>query len=137
MITCQVDAWFSAMRKEDVERELEMLVEVLDALDGEFLGAEVGIEQGRILAYVRTESELVVHDIFEVFHFFTVERIACLGQSHETQVDFDRPASPGAWQYRPARAAGQAAIRRQSQARLGSSRPAIAVQAGTEGRSGA
>jgi len=108
MIICQVDAWLSAMGKEDAERELALLEEVLAALDGELIGAEVGADSGRLVAYVRAESELQVSDIFEVFHF-TVERIAYLGWPHEARVDFAPPASQGTWRYRPARPALAAA----------------------------
>jgi hypothetical protein len=101
MIICQVDAWLSGMRKEDIERELELLGEVFAALEGELIGAEVCVDHGRLVAYARAESELVVSDIFEVFHF-TVERIAYLGWSHGTHVDFSRPAPEGTWRYRPA-----------------------------------
>jgi hypothetical protein len=101
MIICQVDAWLCAMGHEDIERELGLLGEVLAALDGELIGAEVGTDQGRLVAYVRAESELVVSDIFEAFQF-TVERIAYLGWSHETQIDLNRPATQGMWRYRPA-----------------------------------
>lgn len=100
MIICQVDAWLYAMTKQDIERELELLGEVLVALEGELIGAEVSMDQGHLLAYVCAESELVVNDIFEVFHF-TVERIACLGWAHETHIDLSRPASEGAWRYLP------------------------------------
>lgn len=105
MIVCQVDAWLCAMRKEDIERELELLAEVLASLDGELISAEVGASQDRLLAYVRAESELAVNDIFEVFHF-TIERIAYLGWPHETPVDYDRPIAQGAWRYRPKQTAG-------------------------------
>jgi hypothetical protein len=104
MIICQVDAWLTAMGKDDIEQELGLLGEVLAALDGELIGAEVGTDHGRLVAYVRAESELAVSDIFEAFHF-AVERIACLGWSHETQIDFNRPAGQGMWRYWPAQPA--------------------------------
>jgi hypothetical protein len=109
MIICQVDAWLSAMGKDAIERELGMLEEVLAALEGELIGAEVGTDLGRLVAYVRAESELQVSDVFEAFHF-AVERIAYLGWSHETSVDFTPSASQGMWRYRPVRSANPAAV---------------------------
>jgi hypothetical protein len=88
------------MRKEDIERELELLGEVLASLDGELISAEVSASQDRLLAYVRAESELAVNDIFDGFDF-TVERIAYLGWPHEKPVDHDRPMVQGAWRYQP------------------------------------
>lgn len=99
MVIFQVDAWFSAMAKEDAEQELKVVAEVFAALEGELIGAEVGL-QGRLLAYVRAESELMVSDVFEASHF-TVEQIVYLGWSHETSIDLSRPASHGTWKYRP------------------------------------
>ena len=100
MIVCQVDAWLNAMRKEDVERELDLLGEVMEALEGELISAEVSADNTRLLAYLRVESELQASDIFEVFHF-SVERIACLGWSAEPRADISRPPGPGAWRYLP------------------------------------
>ena len=100
MIICQVDAWFSAMGKEDVERELKVVEEVLAAIDGQLLGAEVRTAQGRILAYVRAESELVVGDVFEA-SYFNVERIARLGWRQEARIPFEHPANQDAWRYPP------------------------------------
>lgn len=99
MIICQVDMQVQAMGQEDIEQELKVVGEVLAALDGELLGAEVG--DGFIVAYVCAESELVVSDLFEASHF-TVERIAYLGPSHEAHLDFSRPVRQGMWRYRPA-----------------------------------
>lgn len=100
MIICQVDAWFATMGKEEVERELKVLEEVLAAIDGELIGAEVRMAQGRILAYVRAESELVVGDIFEASHF-NAEGIACVGWHQEALAGFDRSANEETWQYPP------------------------------------
>jgi hypothetical protein len=111
MIIFQVDARVSAMGKEDIEQELKVLGEVFVALDGELIGAEVGMERQLLVAYVRAESELVVGDVFEA-SLFPAEQIVCLGWAHEAHVDLDRPASQGAWRYRPAQPAGpQAAAR--------------------------
>jgi len=104
MIICQVDARVSTLGKEAIERELGVLEEVFAALDGELIGAEVGVEWQRLVAYVRAESELVVSDVFEA-SLFAAERIVCLGWSHEARVDLDRPAL-GVWQYRPQPPAG-------------------------------
>ena len=101
MIICEVDAWVSSMEKEGIEDLLRLTEEELAALDGELIGAEVGMGHGRLVAYVRAESELVVNSIFEVCGF-TIERVAYLGPSPETHIDFNRLASQGTWRYRPA-----------------------------------
>lgn len=100
MIICQVDAVVSNMEKKDIERELRLLEEVFAALDGELIGAEVGIDQRGLVAYVRAESELVVSDVFEASDF-TAERIAYLGPAPDTAIDVNRPASREVWRYRP------------------------------------
>jgi hypothetical protein len=100
MIICQVDARVSGMGKEDIERELRLLEDVLAALDGELIGAEVGVDQQSLVAYVRAESELIVGDIFEASNF-TAERIAYLGQALDTPIDANRPVRLGMWRYRP------------------------------------
>lgn len=100
MIICQVEARVSGMEKEDIERELRLLEDVLAALDGELIGAEVGVDQRSLVAYVRAESELIVSDIFEASDF-TAERIAYVGPALDARVDTDRPASRGMWRYRP------------------------------------
>lgn len=104
MIICQVDAILSGMDKEDIEQELQLVGDVLEALEGELLCAEVRTDQNSFVAYVCAESELVVSDIFDAC-CFTVEQILYLGPAHETHIDCNRSSSQLTWQYRPARAA--------------------------------
>lgn len=100
MIICQVDARASGMGKEDIERELRLLEDVMAALDGELIGAEVGVDQQSLVVYLRVESELIVSDIFDASDF-TAERIAYLGQAIDTHIDANRPTRRGMWRYRP------------------------------------
>jgi len=102
MIICQIDARFSsAMSKKDIEHELELLDDVLDALDGHLIGAKVNMSNQRILAYVRAESELAIKKTFEC-SYFKAERIACLGWHQEPleSIEYDdRSASEAVWLY--------------------------------------
>lgn len=98
MIILQVDARVSSMRQEDIEQELQLLGEVLAALDGELISAEVNGDQQSLVAYVCAESELMVSDVFEA-SYFIAERIVYLGPSPDTHIDFNRPTSRGTWRY--------------------------------------
>lgn len=100
MIICQVDARISDMSMEEIEQELELLGEVLAALDGELISVEVCPERRSLTAYLRSESELVVSDIFEATGF-VAEQIVYLGPSHPP-IDFNRPLARSMWRYRPA-----------------------------------
>lgn len=83
MIICQVEARFpSAMSMEEVEQELKLIDDVLEAIDGNLIGAKVNMPNRRILAYVRAESELMVGKIF-ASSYFTADRIAGLGWQQE------------------------------------------------------
>jgi len=104
MIICQVDAILSGMDKLEIEQELQLVGDVLEALEGELLCAEVRTDQKSFVAYVRAESELVVSDIFDAC-CFTVEQILYLGPAHETDIDCSRQATHLTWRYRPPRAA--------------------------------
>lgn len=81
MIICQVDARFSAMGQEDIEQELKVIEDVLTAFGGELVYADVNMNHGRLVAYARAESELMVSDILEA-SYFTVETITYLKNLH-------------------------------------------------------
>lgn len=83
MIICQVDANFSAMDKENVEQELKVVGEVLAAIDGELIHADISMGHRHLVAYLRVESELLASDIFEA-SYFAAESITYLGPSRES-----------------------------------------------------
>lgn len=83
MIICQIDARFSAIDKEDVEQELKVIGDVLAAIDGELIHADISMGHRHLVAYLRVESELVACDIFEA-SYFAAESIVYLGPSRES-----------------------------------------------------
>lgn len=100
MIICQIDARIPGMGREEVEEELALLGEVLAALDGELVGAEVSADGAGLTAYARAESELALSDIFDATPF-AAERIAYLGPAAGVRLDLARPPALGNWRYRP------------------------------------
>lgn len=104
MIICQVEACFPpTMGMKEVEQELKLLDDVLEAIGGELIGAKVNMLDRRILAYTRTDSEsgLMAEKIFES-SYFSAERIACLGGYQEAMEGieyYDRPVNEDVWLY--------------------------------------
>ena len=92
MIICQVDARAASMGKEDIEQELRVIGNVLAAIGGELIDADISMRHGHIVAYVRAESELVVNDIFEA-SFFSIDQIVYLGPIHAAQNEGERAGS--------------------------------------------
>jgi hypothetical protein len=101
----QIDTRISAMSKNDIEQELGVIGDVLAAVGGELIGAEVRANPRHqvtyLMIYVRAESELMVSDIFEC-SYFSMGRISCLNSAADILTDFKQPANAGQWQYQPA-----------------------------------
>jgi hypothetical protein len=99
MMICQIDARIPVATQNDIEHELRLLGDVLEALDGELIGAEIGFNRQSLSAFIRVESEIIANDIFEA-SLFAVERIAYLGESQDPKLDLHkRKTSQGLRQY--------------------------------------
>jgi hypothetical protein len=87
MIMCQVDARTIVMGQHEIQQELKIITDVLQAIGSELVDADVNSSDGTLVAYVRAQSELVINDVFEA-SFFKVDSITYLGPIHEPYNDF-------------------------------------------------
>lgn len=77
MMMCRIDMRIPDALQAEVGCELRLLADVLEALDGELVGANLGFNQQSLSAVVRVESEMLANDIFEASRF-AVEQVAYL-----------------------------------------------------------
>ena len=87
MMTYQVDARFPLMEKEDIDKELNVIGDALDAIGSELIRADLSMDHNYLAIYICTESALIANDILEASDF-TIEQIAYLKPRQIAHIKF-------------------------------------------------